>query len=142
MESVMTVRMKRSTKVGLSIKTKRAAPPHVTQDNLVLALPSILGQTATLFQEMRPVVEMMRDNTAAMIHMLHEQQRVVEHHRSAAAQATQQVHNKHAAAESRLLEWFRKYAPDQLDPSGSTDLYDICLRIASDWNRLRLEKQS
>ena len=136
----MTVRMKRSKKRGLSIRTKRSAP-HITQDDLVLALPSILEQTATLFQEMRPVVEMVRDNTAAMIHMLHEQQRTVEYHQLRQHQEVTQASAKQNSAESRLLEWFRKNCPEQLDPTGSTHLYDICLRIATEWHRLRLEQR-
>lgn len=42
------------------------------------------------------------------------------------------------AAESRLLEWFRKNAPEQLDPTGGTHLYDTCLRIVAEWHRQRI----
>lgn len=143
-------------------KAGPATPPTI-QDNLVSSLVLTLKRTESLFRQVLPVVETMRDNTAAMIHTLHEQQRTEEYRRQQrkkeeeirqerqedAQQQRQEkeedrrrilAEHKHAEAESRLLEWLRKNAPEQLDPTGSTHLYDICLRIAAEWCRLRAEK--
>ena len=167
----MTVKMKRDKPaglkpaglkpVGLSVrwrrvkaksKAKSAAPaapaaPRVIQDDLASSLILVLKQTEALFRQVLPVAEKMRDNTDAMTHLLHEQQRIEEYredyeqHQEEAEESyrIRQADARQNSAESRLLEWFRKNAPEQLDPTGSTHLYDICLRIAAEWHRLRLE---
>jgi hypothetical protein len=134
--------MKRSKPGGLSVKARYAAPPTI-QDDLISSLALVLKQTESLFRQVLPVAEKMRDNTAAMIHLLHEQQRTEEYRqqqqRVEASHILRQADAKQNSAESALLEWFRKNAPEQLDPTGSAHLYTICLRIAAEWHRLRLE---